>query len=431
MSTQDVLAPPPHALRRTRTPAAALARASDGERLALAITAAAVAMLPLLSPGGPANTAPEDLIIALALGAVLLWAGASGRHLRFPYALGMAVFMAGGALAALAGPVPSGGLVAVVQDAVLLAWCWAVANVGSTAERLGVLMRAWAYAAIAWVLVLFAGLFGGVHAITGETSREGSRTALLFHDPNYAASYWFLSIMIIWATGRPRRRPVRIAAYVLLAAALLTTGSNSGIVSLIVGTAVAATVGIYRHHGATAAIAAAGLMLLAGSALAANVSLTAIQRSAHGSRYAIIRDGVGRGQTSVAQRGMLLRESVRLYDSGGLLGQGPTSTKVRLRRSQAPFVKEAHDDYFAALLERGFVGLIGLFLLVGSVATRVASLAGCRLRADFASVVVRPNAIVGAVAGALVAGAVYELLHVRHLWTLFAFVAALAIWGRE
>jgi hypothetical protein len=49
----------------------------------------------------------------------------------------------------------------------------------------------------------------------------------------------------------------------------------------------------------------------------------------------------------------------------------------------------------------------------------------------FAGIVVRPNALVGAVAGTLVAGTVYELLHVRHVWALFAIVAALSIWGRE
>ena len=50
-----------------------------------------------------------------------------------------------------------------------------------------------------------------------------------------------------------------------------------------------------------------------------------------------------------------------------------------------------------------------------------------------ASVVVRPNALVGAFAGTLVAMAVIELLHVRHVWTLFAFVAALSIqeWERR
>jgi hypothetical protein len=35
------------------------------------------------------------------------------------------------------------------------------------------------------------------------------------------------------------------------------------------------------------------------------------------------------------------------------------------------------------------------------------------------------------VAGTAVAAALNELLHVRHVWTLFAFVAAAYLWGRR
>jgi O-antigen ligase len=107
------------------------------------------------------------------------------------------------------------------------------------------------------------------------------------------------------------------------------------------------------------------------------------------------------------------------------------STKPRLTNDLAPFVKEAHDDYLAALVERGAVGCLGLFLLVCAVVARAKSIASSRLSPPFASVVIRPHALVGAVAGTLVAGTVYELLHVRHVWTLFAFLAALYAWGRE
>jgi O-antigen ligase len=107
------------------------------------------------------------------------------------------------------------------------------------------------------------------------------------------------------------------------------------------------------------------------------------------------------------------------------------STKPRLRREQAPLVKEAHDDYFAALIERGPLGFIGVLLLVCSLALRGLFVTRVRLAEGFAATVVRPNALVGAVAGTLVAGTVYELLHVRHIWALFAFVAALSIWGRD
>jgi len=45
--------------------------------------------------------------------------------------------------------------------------------------------------------------------------------------------------------------------------------------------------------------------------------------------------------------------------------------------------------------------------------------------------VVRPSEIVGAIAGTLVAMALSELLHDRHVWALFAFVAALALRRRQ
>jgi hypothetical protein len=412
-------------------PPAARVRRHTGERLAVGATAAAVAMLPLLRPGGPGNVAPVDVLIAVALLAWLVWAGLSGLRCRFPYGLAVSVFVAGGAIGALAGPVPGAGILAVIQDLVLLAWCWAVVNVASSPGRLRILMATWAYSAIGWVVVLFVGIFAHATWITGQTSREGSRTALTLIDPNYAASYFVMSIMIIWATGYPRRRSVRMLGYALLVAAILSTGSNSGVVSLLVGSLTAGVVLLYRRGGMVAAVAASAAVLVGGAALSQVIDLKGIQQAAHGSGIAFLRDGIGRGDKSVGQRQMLVGESLRLYEAGGPLGQGPVSTKVRLKRDLAPFVKEAHDDYLAALIERGAVGFVGLLLLYVSIGRRMPALARGRLSAGYAAVVVRPHALVGATVGAIVAGAVYELLHVRHLWTLFAFVAALHLWGRE
>src|SRR6266566_4841881 len=100
VSVQTRLGQPPRPFRASAT------RTLNGERLALGATAGAVALLPLLSPSGPANLAPVDLLIAAAVAACLLWAGTAGHQWRFPYALPMAVFITGGALGALVGPVP-------------------------------------------------------------------------------------------------------------------------------------------------------------------------------------------------------------------------------------------------------------------------------------------------------------------------------------
>ena len=83
------------------------ARASALEKAAVGTTALAIAALPLLVPGGPANSAPVDILIAVATTTCLFWAWREHLLWHFPYAIPMAVFVAGGALGALAGPVPA------------------------------------------------------------------------------------------------------------------------------------------------------------------------------------------------------------------------------------------------------------------------------------------------------------------------------------
>jgi O-antigen ligase len=265
--------------------------------------------------------------------------------------------------------------------------------------------------------------------LTGVNARDGSRVQLTLGDPSYAANYFFISIMIMWATQRPRKRWARYLAYAIFVVAMAFTGSNSGVVSLAVGILVAGVVGVWRRAGIAPAVATLALLLASGVLIAKNVSLAQIQTEAQGSKISFIRDGLGRG-TSVNQRGMLLGESLKLYTDGSIFGEGPASTKVRLIDSGAQFAKQAHDDYLGALTERGFIGFAGVLLLAVTVFLRAAGAAVSRLRDGYAAVLARPNALLGAVLGTLVAATVYGLFHNRHVWTLFAIAAAASFWGR-
>jgi len=408
----------------------AMAGRRQGERLAVLTTAVAVGLIPLAIPAGPANVAPIDVFMAIAIGACLFWAGSTGHKWRFPYGIALVLFLAGGAVGALVGPVPGVGAIALVQDVWLLAWCWAVVNIAKSPSNLKTLLTTWAYSSIGWAIVPFVGLAIGSAALTGRTANQGGRIQITLADPSYAANYLFISIMIMSAIGRPRHRLFRYGAYALLLTVIAMTGSNSGVVAVIVGTVVAATLGIYRRSGIMPAVTALAFIVLAGYFATSQISLTTIQTKAHDSRYAFVRNGIGRG-TSFEQRGQLLQESISLYRTGNPLGEGPVSTKPRLHKEMAPFEKEAHDDYVAALIERGVLGFLGIILLVVILGRRTLFSATGNLTEGFAKVVIRPNALAGAVAGTLVAGTVYELLHVRHVWTLFGLVTALAIWGTK
>ena len=393
--------------------------------------ASVVAFLPLIHPGGPGNSAPVDVLIAFALAVSVFWAASSRQTWRFPYAFPMLLILIGGTIGAIAGAVPGAGATALAQDVVLLAWCWAVVNVCRSADSLRILLRTWAFSSLVWAGLLFVGLATSTSALTGRTTTFGSRTMLTFGDPNVAANYLVISIMVIWATQCPRRRPLRLAGYALLLGALATTGSNSGIVALVAAVTVTALFGVYLRAGSVPAVTMLCFLVLGGYLVAANVDLSRLQERAQASRYALLRDGIGREKSSVASRGSILHESIRLYEGGGPLGAGPGSTKPRLQAEEAPLVKEAHDDYLAALNERGVLGLVGLVLLLSAIVLRALSLVRTPRARDLSAVVVRPNALLGAIAATMVAMAVIELLHVRHVWTLFALVAALSLWGRD
>ena len=328
----DAAAPALNLRRRGEVVALPFGRRLAGERLAVAVTAVAVAMLPLAVPEGPANTAPNDLFMAAAVGMCVLWAATVGFRWRFPYVLPVALMLVGGAVAGLVGPVPKAGLVALVQDIVLILWCWAVANIGRSARNLRLLLTTWVYSAIAWAIVAFVGLATGASLLTGQIERQGTRLQLTLNDPSYTANYFFISIMIMWATQRPTHRAVRFAAYALLLGAIAATGSNSGLVAVVVGTVVAGVLAGYRRFGLAPAIAASAFIALAAFTVASTVSLSDIQARANGSRWAFVRQGIGRSPDAAGQRQGLLHESIQLYGRGSALGEGPVSTKPRLER---------------------------------------------------------------------------------------------------
>jgi hypothetical protein len=408
------------------------ARRLDGERLALATTAAAVALLPLLKPGGPANTAPVDAFIALAVFSSLLWAGSSRLLLRAPYALAAGVIIAAGAAGALAGPVPSGGLVAVTQDIWVLALVICVANVCRTPQALRLILRTWVYSAIVWAALLLIGELAGISLFEGLHSETGGRTSLTFGDANIATHYFFISMMIVAATRYPPQRLVRMLVYALLLSAWALGGSNGGLVQLLVAVVLIGLFAIYRRSGAVPTIAVACCVLTAGAVAIPNIPFRRLQVAAHDSRYRIIRDWVGRGQASASVRKELVSESVGLYYHGSVpLGQGPTSTIHRLTTTQAPFAREAHDDYLAALVERGVLGALGVMLLLASVSARTWAVVRRPLSGGFAHVVPNTAPLLGAVVGTFLMATVYEVLHVRQVWALFGVVAALYLWGRK
>ena len=156
------------------------------------------------------------------------------------------------------------------------------------------------------------------------------------------------------------------------------------------------------------------------------VDLGYVRERAAGS-VPLVRDSVGRSGDSVNERAVILDEGVQVFLDGSGTGVGPARTKASLDRAGAPYVKEAHNDYLAALVERGLIGAVGLLVLGAGIALRCGVLVFRRLPGAYAELVPRAWALAVVAPVMATAASFYEVLHFRHLWTWLGLVAALAM----
>jgi O-antigen ligase len=209
--------------------------------------------------------------------------------------------------------------------------------------------------------------------------------------------------------------------------AIVFTGSNGALVGMVVGVVAGLIVGRWRSRGPVAATGLACVLLVGAGLLLTSVNWTSLQEQAAASGP-VLHDSFGRSDSSSADRQVLFAEGVRLYWSGNLVGIGPGRTKNVLAAMPAPYVKEAHNDYVATVLELGAIGAVGLVVLLTTVATRLQRLAGGTARGRWGALTAgmpSPQFLVAMGAAFLVSGAFYEVLHFRHLWAFLGLLAGL------
>jgi len=390
------------------------------------LIAIAIACMPILVPAGPGNTSPADVPIVLAVVGIVLWLSRNRVPLRVPYAAGMWLMMLAGAVASLANW-HLGSTAVLAQDLFLLVWGAAIAcAVSADRSLVRLVCVTWCWSGIVCAGLLVVGRLGDLPWLAGQTARDGSRSALTFGDPNLAGNYFVASLFLLLAFRYPRRRVPRVGAVLLVVAAIVFTGSNGAMLGMVVGLAAGVVVGAWRTRGAALATVLAAVLAVGGGLLVASVDWGSLQSQA-ASGGPILHDSFGRGDSSSQDRQVLFAEGSRLFWNGTLVGIGPGRTQEALASIPAPYVKEAHNDYMATMVELGVVGGLGLVVLLASVTVRLARVAGrggratqaWRGRPPFAA----PHFLVSLGASFLVAGLFYEVLHFRHLWAFLGLVA--------
>jgi hypothetical protein len=391
---------------------------------------ATVVLTPLLMPPGPGNTSIADAFMAASVLLAAVALAATRGVIRLPYAGGMGLMVIGGLIGALSSNAPVHVVLVVVQDVVLVLWAATLALGRKDPTLIEVATRAWCRSAPVLATVGVIAYLVGFAPLSGVTAADASRASYTFGDPNLAGNYLVLSLLMMYACRRPVRRRVRYASYVIVLVALVMTGSNGGMLSLALALSGCVILNALRRQGATAALATlslCGVLTIGASVFVGpHIDLTGI-RIAAAQSVPLVRDSVGRSDGSAGEREQLFQEGTRLWFSGQGTGFGPARTKATLLAFQAPYVKEAHNDYLATLLERGPVGVIGLVLLAAATVRNLRQLWRTPLSGRWHDAVPRAWALVVTAPVVAFAGAFYEVLHFRHLWTWLGLVAALAM----
>ena len=384
----------------------------------------AIIGLPLLVPGGPGNTAIADVGMLVVVAAVIVWLKREGTPVAVPYLLPVTILVVAGAVAAYHVRVGS-ALLPVVQDLFLLSWAAAVANaVRHRRWLLEVVLRAWVWSSVVWAAVLCIGRVAGISWMAGTSARDGGRASLTFDDPNLAANYFMMGLGLLLATSVVRRAVVRVLAAAVVLLAIVFTGSNGAAVGLATMAGVALLGAVGRRWGGLVVVSASLLGLAGLAVVVPHVDVNRIGAVAADS-VQVLRDSLGRSGESSGSRQELASETFGLYLGGDLVGVGPGQTKAALKGKGAAYVKEAHNDYLATLVERGALGGVGLVALLVVVATRLGRVAVWRQSAWVRDLVPRPEVLLGLGCALAVVSLFYEVLHFRHVWAFLGLVAGI------
>ncbi len=393
-----------------------------------------VAFLPFLVPAGPGNTGLPDLAIAAAIVLAAMWVSREHIPLHLPYALGAGLLVTGGALGAWLALAPASVVFVLVQDVFLLVWAAVIALGWRDTRIISAGLHSWCVTACIYSVVMALAYIAGINVIAGVSPLDGVRAAYTFPDPNLAGNYLVVSFFMVRACRWPQHPVVRFVGCFFILLAAVFTGSNGALITLVVGLSAAVILKYLSRGEAVAAalmfgVLATGMTLALGFVLP-RVDVASVQQRAAES-IPLLRDSVGRSGHSGEQRATIAREGVRLWLRGDATGYGPSRTKATLHEIQAPYVKEAHNDYLATLLERGVVGSVGLIMLIGAIAVRCGRLSRSGLSPPVSTLVPCPWFLISIGLVMATAGLFYEVLHFRHLWTWLGLLAALELSQRH
>lgn len=257
-------------------------------------------------------------------------------------------------------------------------------------------------------LANFAGFLVLVELAILLQERGINRATGTFLEPNYAAH--FVTIVGFFCIGLGSSRLLKYATAAAILWSLLLTGSFGGMAMVAVGLPVALAGAIHKSLSPDSR-ALVNYVLFVSFTLLALVMLSRADIVLADERLSVLGDQLGsnRFDKSGDSRSRIWGESLAQFAERPW-GWGPDGLTRRglLKNS-------IHNDYVAAVVERGILGLVALLWL---------------LRNTWAAAKVKTDTLIAILLASAVSGAVREVLHFRHMWLMIG-LSIYAGWAKS
>lgn len=293
-------------------------------------------------------------------------------------------------------------------DVYIYVWFLMLAAFIASEDDVNVLTRVWVLMAAGIVLFYLRDL----------SSIGAIRSEFTFGNPNRAGTYFMASFYFLFSPALTGRPWLRAGLGTLFFTAALATTSVAILVSFVLSGFVMLITLLYtRGHGRQiAALSAVMLLIVAGFAVART------------DPEQLVREQLPlvflRAPRSLSTRTQIWTAGLEIFQEHPF-GIGPQSffAQVDIGLGNKGGI-ELHSDFVANLVERGFLGLLALFLVYAVVGLRLLSMARAARRLQRRDLGMWTGALAGVVVGYFVYSVTHQALHHDTLWLIFALIFA-------
>jgi O-antigen ligase len=361
-------------------------------------------LTPVVAPTLPFNTAVLDYVNIVFMTLFFVYLLFRRTPLEFRLTLPAFVILFGSLIAMLDGQALPSNCVTIAQEAYLFAYFFVLLNIITDERDLRILTLLW---------IVFAAAEGGLvlSDLSGAISVRGQGT---FLNPNMAGSYLAMSAFLILQPYFKLNRMVQALVMALMLGGLFATKSLSAMLAFAGGGLVVFLLYWCRSDALRRVKLGIAASLIALGGIVALLQATEVHNF------------LDRFQNSEEGREVIWSTGLDAFLKNPLgLGVGPAGFVQEVVVAGGPWgagrSKGLHNDYLAFLVERGVIGFAGLLLLLGALGSILRHGLG---HAGRDRQFLWAAALCGMFVFNLIDSVNHEVLHYRHVWLMFALIAA-------